>query len=97
MSETLVCRLLGQGAQWVAMDSNGGQLGQVRTGELSALSVADMQKHLILLAPGADILITSITIPIKSENPTGCSCWVAGIQYTVATGRLLALGSALIP
>ncbi|MCH8959240.1 MAG: hypothetical protein IH835_07290 [Proteobacteria bacterium] len=65
MSETLVCRLIEQGAQWVAMDSDGGQLGQVRTGELHALSVAAMQKHVILLAPGADVLITSTTVPIK--------------------------------
>ena len=70
MSETLVCRLLEQGAQWVVMDANGGQLGEVRTGELNALSVAAMQKHLILLVPGADVLVTSTTVPIKSAAKT---------------------------
>ncbi len=70
MSETLVCRLLEQGAQWVAMDSDGGQLGQVRTGELNALSVAAVQKHLIFLAPGADVLITSTTVPIRGAAKT---------------------------
>jgi general secretion pathway protein L len=66
MSDTLVFRLLEDGAQWVAMDSLGGQMGRVGSGDLDALSTAAMQKRLILLLPGEDVLVTSATVPVKS-------------------------------
>ncbi|MCZ6912959.1 MAG: type II secretion system protein GspL, partial [Proteobacteria bacterium] len=70
MSNTLVFRLVDKGAQWVTMDSRGGQLGQVRTDDLHMLSVAARQYRLILLVPGADVLVTSARVPLKSAAKT---------------------------
>ncbi|MCZ6499570.1 MAG: type II secretion system protein GspL [Gammaproteobacteria bacterium] len=70
MSNTLVFRLVDKGAQWVTMDSRGGQLGQVRTDDLHMLSVAAKQYRLILLVPGADVLVTSARVPLKSAAKT---------------------------
>ncbi len=50
------------------MDPTGGQLGQAQTGRLQALAGLSAQKRLILLAPGADVLVTSITVPVKSSG-----------------------------
>lgn len=70
MNNTLVFRLVENGAQWVIMDSTGGQISQVRTGDLNTLASAAMQNRLILLAPGADVLVTSAMVPIKSTAKT---------------------------
>ncbi len=70
MSNTLVFRLVDKGAQWVTMDSRGGQLGQVRTDDLHILSVAARQYRLFLLVPGADVLVTSARVPLKIAAKT---------------------------
>ncbi len=50
------------------MDATGGQLGPAQTGRLQTLAGLSAQKRLILLAPGADVLVTSITVPVKSSG-----------------------------
>ena len=70
MNNTLVFRLVENGAQWVIMDSHGGQIGRVRTGDLNTLSAAATQNRLILLVPGADVLVTSAMVPVKSTAKT---------------------------
>jgi general secretion pathway protein L len=68
MSEYLVIRLdedLSRQAHWIAMDSSGAKLGPPEAGSLSDAKAAVGDREVIVLVPSAEVLTTSVDIPLR--------------------------------
>lgn len=68
MSEFLVIRLGGtpqQPVQWIAVDSSGARRGAPTTGMLHEAASDIGEREVIVLVPGAEVLTTSIDIPVR--------------------------------
>lgn len=55
-------------AEWIAVDANGGRVGDPVRGPLGAARVALGDRRLIVLLPSLDVLTTSVYIPLKSAS-----------------------------
>lgn len=69
MAEILVIQLDGDGghnARWIVVDSSGARIGPPVVGPLSAASADVGERKVIALVPAADVLTTSVDIPLKS-------------------------------
>jgi general secretion pathway protein L len=71
MSEYLVIRV-GQNqhelAHWIAVDSTGARLGQPESGMLAEATVDVGDRNVIVLVPSAEVLTTSVDIPVKGAK-----------------------------
>ena len=71
MSEVLVIRIgasIDSPANWIVVDASGARRGPPVTGPLSA-AVADVgDRDVIVLVPGAEVLTTTVDIPIKGAK-----------------------------
>jgi general secretion pathway protein L len=68
MAEFLVIRIgeqPGQPADWIAVDSSGARRSQPVTGALADAAADVGDKKVIVLVPSADVLTTSVDIPVK--------------------------------
>ena len=68
MAEFLVIRMSGQPEQpadWIAVDSTGARRSQPETGSLSDAANDVGDRSVIVLVPSAEVLTTSVDIPIK--------------------------------
>jgi general secretion pathway protein L len=68
MSEYLVIRLdegPSRQAHWIAMDSSGAKLGPPETGSLSDAHAAVGDREVIVLVPSAEVLTTTVDIPLR--------------------------------
>ncbi len=69
MAEVLVLKvadLSDPAADWIVVDSSGARLGPPVTGPLSAARIDVGERRLIVLLPAADVLTTSLELPVKS-------------------------------
>ena len=69
MAEVLVVRLsesADQQASWIAADTSGARISPPVLGPLSAAKVDAGDRQVIVLVPGADVLTTTIDLPLKS-------------------------------
>ena len=68
MSEYLVIRIgedPNQQAQWIAVDSGGGRLGPTAAGTLHEAQLEIGDREVIVLVPSAEVLTTSVDIPVR--------------------------------
>lgn len=71
MAEYLVIRLGEDSdalANWIAVDSDGTRLGPPVTGALSEAAGDVRDRRLIVLVPGAEVLTTTVDIPVKGAR-----------------------------
>lgn len=69
MADYLVLKLPSedwQAADWVAVDSNGARKSEVASGTLEEAAEAGQDLPVIVLVPGADVVATTVDLPIKS-------------------------------
>lgn len=69
MAEYLVIRLpadAGDSAHWIAVDSDGTRRGPPVAGPLAEAAADSRDRKVIVLVPGADVLTTSVDLPIKA-------------------------------
>ncbi|MEX1265339.1 MAG: type II secretion system protein GspL, partial [Woeseia sp.] len=69
MAEYLVIRLpadAGDSAHWIAVDSDGTRRGPPVAGPLDEAAADARDRKVIVLVPGADVLTTSVDLPIKA-------------------------------
>jgi len=68
MSEYLVIRVgdsVDAAAEWIAVDANGARRGPPMSGSLAEASVDVGERDVIVLVPSADVLTTTVDMPIK--------------------------------
>lgn len=68
MAEYLVIRLGSAAedpAQWIAVNADGSRIGPPMTGTLNAASADATDRRVLVLVPGADVLTTTVDIPVK--------------------------------
>lgn len=71
MSEFLVIRLgnsADQAAQWIAVDSTGARRSDMMSGVLTDAAADIGDREAIVLVPSADVLTTSVDIPVKGAK-----------------------------
>jgi general secretion pathway protein L len=71
MSEFLVIRIgdkADQPAQWIAVDSSGARRSELQTGFLAEAAADVGDRELIVLVPSAEVLTTSVDIPVKGAK-----------------------------
>jgi len=71
MSEYLVIRIgqnESQPAHWIAVDSTGARRSEPDSGALAAASVDIGDREVIVLVPSAEVLTTSVDIPVKGAK-----------------------------
>ena len=71
MSEHLVIRLdesQAQLAHWIAVDSTGARRSEPAVGTLQEAAAAIGDRHVIVLVPSAEVLTTSVDIPVKGAK-----------------------------
>ena len=67
MTETLVVRLDdGEQANWIVADSSGTRVSPPVLGPLSAAAIDAGDRRVVVLVPAADVLTTTIDLPLKS-------------------------------
>ena len=68
MSEYLVIRVgdsVDAAAEWIAVDANGARRGPPMSGSLAEASADVAERDVIVLVPSADVLTTTVDMPIK--------------------------------
>ena len=70
MAETLVLRLPdneSEAAHWIVVDANGARLGPPVTGPMDAAQADLADRKLTVLVPAADVLTTTVDLPLKAQ------------------------------
>lgn len=71
MAEIVVLRLGPDApdvAHWIVVDSNGTRISPPMTGAISAAQADAADRKLIVLVPSADVLTTSVDLPLKAQT-----------------------------